>query len=511
MANKVIKKNKKKSKGDFKIADLNDIVYDDNVDTKGKVDTEVSEIHKENENTSVQLGDTYLILGNRIVGYKATSTEENISGTTVVSSESQLKTAISSASAGDTIYVRGGNYTISKGLSISKAGTSSEYITIKNYPNETPTFTGTAITFSSSCKYLNFEGFVIKDVANLDWGTCVCVSGGASHINLRNLEITNITCKSFSSNSSNGCNPLVLYGDSSDSINNILIENCYVHDCDTGWSEAITCNGNVENCIIRNCTIDNNKNIGIDLAGNFSWTGTVGSSTNQARNILVENCLVMNCQSPYATSAGLYCDGGRDNTFRYNVLYNCQCGIELGAEEAGATVQNFHVYGNLIIDCGRSIGVGGYQTTSATHQNSYIYNNTIICGNSNAENYGLMLERTSNVKFVNNIVYGSRGTTLYSSGSGTNVTLQGNCWYKSSGNKPSQDASGIFANPLFINNTGSFNGNYNLSSTSPCKNNGVSATTEYIGDVDLNGNARINGVLDIGAFEYYDDSNTIDS
>lgn len=470
--------------------------------------TNVGETPGDSENSDLYFGDTYVTLGNRTVGYQADFGGETVSGATIVTSASALKTAISNAAAGDTIYVRSGTYTVSGGLTISKAGTSSKYITIKNYPNETPVLTGTAVTFSSSCKYINFEGFVIKDMSNLDWGTCVHVSGGASYINLRNLEITNIKCRPFSSSSSNGCNPLVLHGDSSNSINNILIENCYVHDCDTGWSEAITADGNVENCIIRNCTVDNNKNIGIDLAGNFEWTGTVGDATNQARSILVENNLVMNCQSPYATSAGLYCDGGRDNTFRYNVIYNCQCGIELGAEEPGATVQNFYVYGNLIIDSGRSIGVGGYQSTSATHKNSYIYNNTIICGNSNEENYGLMIERTSNLKFVNNIIYGASGTTLYSNGNGTSVTLQNNCWYKSSGSKPSQDSTGIFANPSFINNTGKFNGNYNLSSTSPCINKGASATETYVGTVDLNANARTNGTIDIGAFEYYKDSTT---
>jgi pectate lyase len=473
--------------------------------------TNTGETPGDSENSDLYFGDTYVTLGNRTVGYQADFGGETVSGATIVTSASALKTAISNATAGDTIYVRSGTYTVSGGLTISKAGTLSKYITIKNYPNETPVLTGTAVTFSSSCKYINFEGFVIKDMSNLDWGTCVHVSGGASYINLRNLEITNIKCRPFSSSSSNGCNPLVLYGDSSSSINNILIENCYVHDCDTGWSEAITANGNVENCIIRNCTVDNNKNIGIDLAGNFEWTGTVGDATNQARSILVENNLVMNCQSPYATSAGLYCDGGRDNTFRYNVIYNCQCGIELGAEEPGATVQNFYVYGNLIIDSGRSIGVGGYQSTSATHKNSYIYNNTIICGNSNEENYGLMIERTSNLKFVNNIIYGASGTTLYSNGNGTSVTLQNNCWYKSSGSKPSQDSTGIFANPSFINNTGKFNGNYNLSSASPCINKGVSAIEAYVGTVDLNANARINGTIDIGAFEYYKDSTTTDT
>lgn len=445
---------------------------------------------------------TYLQLGNRLIGYMAPSNETTISGATTVTTTTELTTAISNASAGSTIYVKAGTYIFSDGLAINKSGTSSNYITIKNYPNETPIISNSSITFESGTKYVNFEGFKIQDLTELDWGTCLTVANGCSYINLRNLEITNIKCKAFDSSSSNGCNPLVLYGNGITPISNCLIENCYVHDCDTGWSEAITLNGNVTDCVVRNCCVDNNKNIGIDLAGNFSWTGTVGDITNQARNTIVENNLVMNCQSPYATSAGLYCDGGRDITFRYNVIYNAQCGIELGAEESGATVQNFYVYGNLIIDSGRSIGAGGYQTTSATHKNTYIYNNTIVCGDNNAENYGLVLERTSNLHFVNNIIYGTSNSKLFEPGSNAkNLNIANNCWYKSGGSKPTEDTTGLFEDPLFINNNGLITGDYTLQESSSCVDSGIDSTELYRGNLDLNGNSRLVGIIDIGAFE----------
>lgn len=455
-------------------------------------------------NTNTVIGSTYLTLGNRTVGYVQDITGTTSNNAIIVSTASALSSAISNAKAGTTIYVKGGTYTVSDGLTISNSGSSGNPIVIKNYPEETPILTGTQVSISSGTKYVTFEGFKIQDLTQLDWDTCLSVGSGCSYITLRNLEITNI--KSVTAD--NGCNPLVLYGDGSTPISNCLIENCYVHDCHTGWSEAITLNGNVTDCIVRNCCIDNTMNIGIDLAGNFSWTGTVGDANNQARNILVENNLVMNCQSPYATSAGLYCDGGRDNTFRYNVVYNCQCGIELGAEESGATVQNFHVYGNLIVDSGRSIGVGGYQSTSATHQNTWIYNNTIICGTSNEENYGLYLERTKNLYFVNNIVYGASGTELYTtSGNASNITLNGNCWYN--GTKPSADSTGITSDPLFKNNNGSWTGNYNLQLTSPCINKGQTVSDMTLcGTTDINGNARANNTIDIGAFEYYDGSSS---
>ena len=52
---------------------------------------------------------------------------------------------------------------------------------------------------------------------------------------------------------------------------------------------------------------------------------------------------------------------------------------------------------------------------------------------------------------------------------------------------------------MFINNTLTIEGDYRLSNTSPCINAGINST--YASDIDLNGNNRVNGIIDIGAFE----------
>ena len=282
------------------------------------------------------------------IGYKKVSESSSsaASSANVCSSASAFKSAVESAKAGSVIYMKGGTYS-GVNLSIDVQGSSSSYITIKNYPGDTVTFTNSTVEFGSSAKYIKFEGFIFKDYTpNDDWGACISFCGGASNIQFRNNEISNVKCRGTGEV---GVNAIVLTGDSSSSINNVIIENNYVYNCKTGWSEAITTDGNVENCVIKNNTVDNTGNIGIDLCGNFSWTGKVGSDTNQSRNILVTKNKVMNCNSDYATSAGLYCDGGRDNTFSYNMVYNSQCGIELGAEEKGADVKNFTVNNNIIV------------------------------------------------------------------------------------------------------------------------------------------------------------------
>ena len=460
------------------------------------------------EATIIGFGDnededvTYLTFDNRIVGYKKPENEPVVANAVICQNVDEVTSALSNATAGTTIYLKQGIYTFPNNLEIGVKGTADNYITIKGYPEETVIISGSTVTLLANAKYVNFENITITNLSDLHWTHAMKVAGGASYINIRNVEIYNINCREIVGEETSGCNPLLIYGDASEVTSNINIENCYIHDCDTGWSEALTLNGNVENCTIKNCTINNITNIGIDLAGNYEWTGTVGDPNNQTRHCIVENCLVMNCQSPYATSAGLYSDGSRDNTFRYNVIYNCQCGIELGSEQPGSVSENFIINNNLIIDSGRCIGVGAYLETGAPNRNAYIYNNTFICGDNNKENYGLYVERTDNVNFYNNIVYGTANTKLFSNSYNSTVNMGNNCWYQPSGSKPAADTTGIFAEPLFVNNTLTVDGDYQLLENSLCINGGVNTDVDYVGDTDLNGNTRkINIIIDIGAFE----------
>ena len=443
-----------------------------------------------------------VVFENRVVGYRKAEHNSQVEGAVICNTANDVITAIGKATAGQTIYLRQGIYTFSSTLTISCQGTANNYISIESYPGETAIITGSSINFAGSAKYVSFSHLIVSDLFDLHWGSAVRVSGGASYIDLHDLEIYNINCREIVGEDTSGCNPLVIYADSSGAITNVTVENCYIHDCDTGWSEALTLNGNVSNCLIKNCTIKDITNIGIDLAGNYEWTGTVGDPNNQTHDCIIENCLIMNCQSPYATSAGLYSDGARDNTFRYNVIYNCQCGIELGSEQPGSVSENFTIHNNLIIDSGRCIGIGAYLETGAQNRNAYIYNNTFICGDNNKENYGLYVERTDNVNFFNNIVYGTENTRLFSNSYNSNVNAGNNCWYQVGGSKPSIDNTGVFADPLFVNNDLTIYGDYTLLSTSPCINAGVNADASYVGDTDLNGNVRkYSATIDIGAFE----------
>ena len=344
----------------------------------------------------------------------------------IVTTNDEFKNALRQVKQGGTVLVRAGNYDIgSQWLTLQ--GTKEKPVIIKNYPNEEVIINNPKITFEGKCSYVTFSGF--KMTGSVDaWGCVLQFRGCATNVTLSNLEIYGVKHKIAEGEDSGGCNLLLLLGISSNPCTDFIIDNCYIHDCDTGWCEAITINGNVDGAIVRNCTIHDTKNIGIDVAGNFSWVvdevpaDEQASFINQARNCKVYNNLVMNCLSPYATSAGIYADGSSYNEFYDNFVYNCQCGIEFGAEESGREIVGNKAYRNYISGCGRGIGVGGYQSTSAKHSNSLIENNIIICKAGFKENTAFLIERTSDVTVKDNIIVLDKGTTMYNNPNKVSVT-----------------------------------------------------------------------------------------
>ena len=340
----------------------------------------------------------------------AYAAEYNIQGNELVVGKGEayttLSKALSVAKAGDVILVREGIY--NEEISLSKSGTANAYITIRNYPGETPVLDGegmeTIFNFNGQ-DYINFEGFKIQNIKNKQWAAGVYLGGGEKNINIRNLEITGIINPKPTSENY-GANPLILYGEKSESIANVVIENCYVHDNVTGWCEAISVAGNCENIQVLNNRVDNNGNIGIDFCGNFGYA----PSNDQPRNCVARGNVISNCNSPYATSYGLYADGAYDILFENNVIYNSQGGIEIGAEEKTSNkVGDIIVRNNLVYGCSENgITVGGYETGLGNVDNVLISHNTVV--NNNCE---LTLSKCSNITIQDNI-FKANGVLLYS-------------------------------------------------------------------------------------------------
>lgn len=449
------------------------------------------------------------IKGNLKIGYTPVEEEDETldANAVIVTNYEELSDALYLLQAGQTIYLREGTYT-GNSLWLDTTGTADAPIVIRNYPNEKPILSGFGLNLNAGLSYITFKGLTI---ANLNlvgtdmWEDLIIVGSGCNNITIEDNEFYNLTCEG-GTNITSGIRAIYVLGNSIETptpTSNVTIRNNYIHDCMTGWSEAVTIQGNVTDCLIINNTLDTTGNIGIDTAGNYSWTGTVGDSNNQARNIQIRQNLVKNCISEYAASAGIYNDGGRDIIIEHNIVYHCQCGIETGAEEPGATVENFYIRNNLLVDNGRSLGAGGYQATSATHQNTYLYNNTVIGGDWYTLDMNIIsIYRTSNLVAKNNIFYAQRGNVLLESGNGTNLDFDFNCWYQDglSSLPQNEGVNSIVADPMFLNNDLTLEGDYTLQEGSPCKDTG-SYNANYCGTLDLRGKNRVKGIIDMGCYE----------
>ncbi len=424
------------------------------------------------------------------------------------------------------IYVRGGIY--DQKIAVRASGTADHYLTVKAYPGEKPVFeissTGRIIDPNKN-NYLIFDGLTLKAKENTVSGSTHGVEmTEGHHIIFRNMEIYNINVPDPTSNSVS-THAFNLYGsNASVPISNILIENCNIHDMQTGWSEALTVNGNSEYVSVINCRIADIGNIGLDFAGNFGACKNV--SLDQARYCVARGNVVSNCISPNARSYGLYNDGGRDNIFDRNEVYGSSGGIEIGSEEGGKQgkqdVRNIKIINNYVHNNNEvGIAVGGYSITSSSVGYVYdvkIYNNTIV---NNGES-DIIVNKSDNLDYRNNIIYSKLSESTdssyknaiklsFSSEYITNLNFANNIYYSPDGvnafcfrNEDTKifgvenwiDKTGKFVDPLFANGG-------MLSSESPAISFADQSVAADLGSYDAAEMPRINGTLDAGCFEYY--------
>lgn len=465
---------------------------------------------------------------NRVVNnaiYVATDGNDSNNGT-IDSPYATVYKAISKANAGQTIYVRGGTY--NQNIVITKSGTENNYITIRNYPNEKPVFDhtnyatdGGAIIEFSKVNYIHIQGIKLcnKNLkSNSGYG--ILMRQG-NHIIIKDVEISNINVPDPTS-SKVGANAIILYGNNASvPISNVLIDGCYVHDCQTGWNEAVTVNGNSEYVNVINNKIENIGNIGLDFAGHFN--ACKDSSLDQARYCVAVGNIVSKCVSPNATSYGLYNDGGRDNTFDRNIVYECSGGIEIGSEEGAKysdyPVKNIVVKNNLVYNNTQAgLSVGGYDNdATGIVYNTKIYNNTLVNNGNSDGGKELGINKTSGTDIRNNIFYKDNDLELvrirFTEDLAGNLTFKNNCYYstRTASNfkiirydetfrgfdnwKTASGETGIYENP-------SFGEEYSLLKNSPCIDAGD--TTADSGKYDVLSNNRNINNIDIGCYEYND-------
>ncbi len=455
-------------------------------------------------------------------------------GTSLATAWKTIQKACNAATPNSNVQIKAGTY--NENIIVNVNGTAGNPITFRNYVNDVVLIDGTGTLGTTMLKltnknYLNFQNLTIQNLTvNNAQGILIETTGANTSTTLlfKNITIKNINWINNSATiptSGDNAQGLIAFGRDG-GITNITIDSCQIFNCILGFSEAVSLDGNVNGFKIKNCQVHDNTNIGILIAGNYNVSSN--PVTDHARNGLVNNNICYRNVSLYATSAGIYVDGGKSTLVEKNMSYENGTGIEIGCEENGTTdsitVKNNLIFNNQVT----GLYVGGYTTlTTGQVLNSVLRNNTLFQNNSINDGTGeLAISKASNCKFENNVFYTNNQNVLMNVDNispQTNNTLNYNCWYTSLADSnnitvnwktltytsfssyrtgTAQESNSIYNKPMFVNPTFPAP-DLHLLSNSPCINKGNPTTLISNGETDYEGNMRIIGnLLDIGAYEF---------
>jgi parallel beta-helix repeat protein len=370
---------------------------------------------------------------------------------------------IACLAAGDTLFVRAGDY--DEGISSIPSGSSwSAPVRIANYPGETVWLRplvhlvgnpGGVVRVNHGEHHIEFDG-INMDGRNVAYDVVAAFADGVNpdphHIRVKNAELI---AGSTDNSALNEWSPHgVLVGGHAyvGAQGGFELQNLIIHG---GGRPPSGCGGSL---------YDNHCNgYGIYIAG---------------PNNLVENCEI------YDTSAaGIHIYNGDGDPADNNIIRNNRIHDITRTGNAGQVWgiivigSNNQIYNNLIYGINVGDPAEGLAAIALTRSNNKIFNNTIF----NNRNSGIYLDgNASNTEIRNNIVYASTGSDFVNWGA---ATVQSNNLF------------GV--NPLFVDPSAK---NFQLNAASPAVNAGTllsSVTTDLAGVVRPEGSA-----YDIGAYEY---------
>jgi parallel beta-helix repeat protein len=438
--------------------------------------------------------------------------------------------------AGSTIYVAAGTY--GERLSWPNSGAdSASPITLTNYAGGTVILDGTSTSASTSNamitvfskSHLRINNISITNNIRLN-ASGIYISGAGTDVQVTSCKIYNVGYTTDSTaipTSTQNANPFVVVGSLDSSYNKIYVGSNQIYSCNTGFSEAMTLNGNIENFLIESNVIHHVRNIGIDIAGHYSWTGAP-ASVNYARNGNVKYNIVYKCVSQAAPSAGIYVDGAQYVNVEGNTIYQNGVGVSVGCENSNFTANGINIRDNFIysnIDAGIYIGAnatGSKVTYSSVTNNTFFKNftktgwggeihiqntdylsikdNIIQSGNTNnIEVIALAGYTTTNLSMDYNRYYSASGvaTNVAFDWGGINSTGYGSLAAFTTGT--GLDVHSTYGNPSFVNST---TPNLHLASGSACINTGDPSFVLGYQEFDIDKQTRKqSGHVDIGADE----------
>ncbi len=456
-----------------------------------------------------------------LLGTAATAGAANLA---VPGSFATIQAALDAAVAGDEIHVASGRY--SEKLVFSSGGDAlNGPIVLRAAPGAltAPVLDGAGVVGANmividSLSYVHVVGLELVNNLAVNDGSGIRVLGAGTDIEIRDNIIHEMRGKHAMG--------ITVYGTEPSPIQNLVIDNNQIFDCEPSRSEALTINGNVDGFVVTNNLVRDVNNIGIDFIG-----GEVDIQPDPnlvARNGVVRGNTVARARSNYAGgfAGGIYVDGGRDIVIENNSVSECDLGIEVGAENAGLLTTNVTVRNNLVFHNDKAgIVFGGFASGVGRANGNVFRGNTLYANNTLSQSANgeaeVWVQFAEDNLFEGNIVVadGQGGNVVVSSFAGSvgnvfdhnvyytvnglpgSFTLNGvgysdfASWRSGSGN----DTGSVFASAQLVDAAG---GDFHIAKTSPAVDSGGFAYIPAPSEVDLDGSKRLAGLaVDAGVDE----------
>ena len=209
---------------------------------------------------------------------------------------------------------------------------------------------------------------------------------------------------------------MAVYGSSAPAaISALVVSGNELDHLQTGCSESMSLDGNVDNFVVASNLVHDNDNIGIDAIG-FERVSP-NPDYDQARHGEIRGNVVYNITSygnpdygkQYAAD-GLYVDGGTQITIEQNLVHDVDLGIELASEHKGHVTSYVIARNNVVYhDTSNGISIGGYGKRRGGSDHVTVVNNTLYDNDTKKTGSGecqIQWNATNNV-FENNIAYAS--------------------------------------------------------------------------------------------------------